>query len=209
MTYDTQIAADQQQQEAAARDQRNAEAWEAILRTFPMNNPGIAHFNMLVEYCQGELTLEKVGRFFANPPKGWSLPLIALDKRRQQIVDEIIELEADPTGRRMSDYQLRQNKIKYESTYGLAQLRARYVELCLLREWSKKSVPEIQTELAALRATQAGPNPWFPFEKLPAVIEGMPAAEYLRYAAKHEFNRFKRLVEHHGSAQITAAMQSR
>jgi hypothetical protein len=211
MTYQTDSQEREAAEQAAAREQNNAAAWETVLRTFPLDRPGEAHYRMLLDYCQNEITLEKVSRFFANPPKGWSLPLISLDRRREQIIDEICDLERDPKGRRMSDYDCRMSRIKYTSTYSLGQLRARYVELRLKQEWAKKSPDDIRVELAAIRASTS--NVWRDpadgrvYEKLPTTLEGLPAGDFLKYAAKHEFPKFRRVVERYGAPQVTAALK--
>jgi len=195
--------------ETKTRDQRNAEAWEAILRTFPMDNPGEAHFKMLVEYCQGELSVERVSRFFADPPQGWNLPLISLDKRRQQLVKEIIELE---TQYRMSDHQLRQNKIKYESTYSLAQLRARLVEILLKRNWAEKTPDQIRAGLKELR-NEDTKYPGYP--RLlstivkPGQIFATDTREYLLELARTDVHTFKRFTRLYGVDQINDILNQR
>ncbi len=186
------------------RDQRNAEIWEAILRTFPMDNPGEAHFKMLVDFCQGELSVERVSHFFANPPQGWNLPLISLDKRREQLITEIIELEQEY---RISDHQLRQNKIKYESTYSLAQLRAQLVEILLKREWAKKTPDQIRAGLKELRS-EGLDNRYPNYPRLlreivpPGQVFAVPTRSYLMELAKSDIFTFKKFVRLYSLQQI-------
>jgi hypothetical protein len=205
-TYNETLIADRKREEQAALDRRNAEAWEAILRTFPMDRPGEAHYKMLLEYCQNEITIEKASRFFATPPDGVTLRLISLQKARQQIIDEICGLESE---QRITEFQARQNRIKYSATFSLGQLRARLVELMLKAEWSKKTVPEIHAELATIR-TANNPvwrdNDGRVWEKLPATLDGLPAADFIKWSAKHDYPKFKQLVSRYGTKQCTAAM---
>jgi hypothetical protein len=213
MTYQIDLQEREAAEQAAAKERKNSEVWEVVLRTLPLDRPGEAHFRMLLDYCQGELTLEKVTRFFLNPPRGWTLPLVSMNKAREQLIDEICELLEDPTQRRMSAYDLRQARIRYQSTYSLGQLRARLVELLLKQAWAKKSPDEIRVELAAIRAAES--NVWTNpadgrvFERLPATIDGLAAGEFLRWAARHSFDHFKNLTARFGAPQITAAMNSR
>jgi hypothetical protein len=212
-TYNEQLVADHKQEEQAALEQRNNEVFEVVLRTvFPRDRvvqDCEAVRKMLLEYCSGEFTLEKVSRAIANPPQGYNFGVIKLDRARQAIIDEICELES---AQRITEFQARQNRIKYEATFSLGQLRARLVELLLKAEWGRKSVSEIHAELATMRESKSpvwrDPHDGRVYEKLPATLEGLPAGEFLRHAAKFEFPKFRRIVERYGAPQVTVTLRS-
>ncbi len=212
MSYASDMQQREAEQAAADKERRNRELFEVILRTpfgkFAVGD-GEANYRMLLEYCGGQLTIEKAAHLLANPNPGFQIHTERLDKRREQLIADICELEHDPTGRRLSEFDARQRRIRYESTYSLAQLRSRYVDLYLKKEWAKFTSAQIHSAFRAAEKTAAGKNPWLPYEMLPAEIEGLPAPEALRHFARHEYRRFEYICKRYGHRQVDAVMNQR
>lgn len=145
-TYDQQFNASQAQQVATEQERANRAAWEQILERYGVASHE-ANYNVVKSYCQGVISLERFEFMVANLPKGTTLDW---SDEKEKLLDEILDLLEDKYQRRMTTADLKSARMQMQY-WTRQQLRARLTEVKDKQALAKKSVAQIQNDLAAHR----------------------------------------------------------
>lgn len=204
MSYQEEIQRRESATVAAQREASNREAFNLICDHWPLSDT-TANFKMLVEWCNGDITVGRFQTLIETNPEGFHLDWAAT---RDRLLAEIAN-ELDPSGKRVTESDLNQlyqrrargenvvidqtivvksrnieTELKKLMFSTKAQLRAKLAELRYRRLVKEKSAGELHEDLAAHRASQQ--NPYHPYEKMP---DSITAAE-IKAASVHKLKFF-------------------
>jgi hypothetical protein len=143
----------------AAVEKENRAVFNQLCDYWNLNGTD-ANLNVIREFCNGQITVEKFQVMLETPGERESLDWTGTHER---IISEISDLLYDPTGRRMNDFDLKQTvaKMKY---WEKSKLRARLAELKFKQG---KSAQEARNLLADHRKVERNENPYHPYDRMP------------------------------------------
>jgi len=198
---------------AAEELERNNRAiFQQILEKHELLASHEGNFRMLVEYAGGTLTLGAVEFLLGNPPQNFTLQFT---DEREKWLDAICELLEDPRERRMTAWDLKQERARM-SFWTRSQLKARYDNLVEKRRLSKLSAGELKAQLANQRQQEKAANEWNGYPRLLSTIvpkypvpergwdtiRSVPTGDYIKHIARFDAALLKNFCRLYSSEQI-------
>jgi hypothetical protein len=202
---------------ASVQESANRAAFSLICDHFPLADT-VANFKMLIEWCDGEISVSKFQALVDLNPQGFTLDFTG---SRDKLLAEIVN-ELDPSGARLTQQDLntlfarrangenvRIDQIVIGKSHNIdteikrlqfatkAALRARLAELRYAREVKAKSSADLRADLAAHR--DLGRGRYHPYPDLPPEV----TAEEIKKSGVH---KIKFLGQKYGREQVNARL---
>ncbi len=202
MSYQSDAAVKNASDDAAARDPLNRAAFHELIARHGLLGSGEANYKLLVDYCQGELTVARAEFLLANPKPGFQLYFL---DERDKWIEKILALLHDPSERRFTAHDSRMERVRMQY-WSRMQLKQRHDELFVKQTLAQKSAAELKADLAAVRKADESPWPGYPRLLSTTVprgyVQAIPTGQHLRWLAKNDLFGFKKACSLYGVDQV-------